>query len=87
MYFTGVPDDLPDPVALEAIKTRTICHVLVAALPDEGLREAAESLLENLKYYRAITQTEAPAIAAPVREFDAEYGPSFVRPPLHIEEE
>lgn len=69
----------------EALRDRLLCHVVVNVLPEQGLTEAKETLLEMFGFY--FQKPELTVSANPVREVSAKMGQRFERPPFFVAED
>lgn len=76
---SGEPD-VPEP-----LKARIVCQFLLSQLPDEGLAEALESLVQMWRFYQAPV-VPPPALPAPAR-IPARLGEAYVRPVFPVTEE
>lgn len=66
---------------------RTMGHLLISAMPEEGLTETLEGLAENYVYWCART-SKLSELSQPTSSFyEATIGPSYERPVFHVTEE
>ncbi len=66
----------------EAFRLRILCHVLIDLIPDEGLKEACNSMKEFVEFYR---QPESPHFPfSNNRKVEAEFGKKYTRPPFQL---
>lgn len=77
---SGVIDLPPSLVA------RIVCHVLLEHLPERGLSEALESLVQMIEFYNSLEQTPAlpppAAVSKPVKIVG-----KYTRPEFHVMED
>jgi hypothetical protein len=73
---TELPDDF---------KYRLLCFCFLSTLPEQGLREAAESLKSMWEYYR-VPFVPVPSLPAPAGQI-IELGQSYVRPAFYVSED
>ncbi len=69
----------------DCLRLRTICHLLIDYLPEEGLEEIKDSILEAIKFYR-----EPQPISAPFHlndSFEVAIGEGYERPVFQIAED
>jgi hypothetical protein len=69
----------------EGVKYRLRCFYLLGQLPDDAMREAAESLKNMWEYYR-VPFVSVPALPSPIGQV-VELGESHVRPTFHVSED
>lgn len=70
---------------LECLRLRAICHLLLDYLPEEGLEEIKDSLLEAIKFYR-----EQQIASEPFHlndSFEVAIGEGYERPVFQIAED
>ncbi len=76
---SGEPD-VPEP-----LRARLACHFLLSQLPDEGLSEALESLVQMWQFYRTpVVSPPALPIPAPI---PAKFTETYIRPVFPVTEE
>ena len=68
------------------IVLRILCHFLVDRIPDNGLKETGETLLEIGQFYRERSKDDMPLLAEKT-EINARRGRSYERPEFPIPEE
>ncbi len=69
----------------ECLRMRAICHLLLDYLPEEGLEEIKDSLLEAIKFYR-----EQQIVSEPFHlndSFEVAIGEGYERPVFQIAED
>lgn len=69
----------------ECLRMRAICHLLLDYLPEEGLEEIKDSLLEAIKFYR-----EQQVVSEPFQSgdsFEVAIGEGYERPVFQIAED
>lgn len=69
----------------ECLRMRAICHLLLDYLPEEGLEEIKDSLLEAIKFYR-----EQQIVSEPLHlndNFEVAIGEGYERPIFQIAED
>ena len=64
---------------------RFLCFYLLANLPEQGLQEAAESLVRMWEFYR-VPFVPAPALPPP-STCVVEVGPTYTRPTFYVNED
>lgn len=70
---------------VESIKLRTICHILLDYLSDEGLAEIKESLIEAITFYH---EPKAFSESYEMGEsLEVSIGEGYERPVFQIEED
>ena len=70
---------------LESLDLRMVCHALLDYLPEEGLEEIKDSLLEAIKFYR-----EQQTVSEPFHlndSFEVAIGEGYERPVFQIAED
>lgn len=72
--------ELPEPIL-----KRLVCHALVQRLPEEGLDEAVQSLIDMNEFYRLPPYVPPPAL--PRKSIPVRMGPGYVRPVFPVMEE
>jgi hypothetical protein len=82
IHFSGTSTEpgLPEPV-----QARLICHLLLNQIPERGLAEALESLLEILRFHREPVPRMMES--APPESIPATLGAMYDRPPFHVTED
>ncbi len=72
--------ELPD-----EFRYRFLCYFYLDNLPEQGLQEAAESLVRMWEYYR-VPFVPAPALPPPTTSV-VEIGPTYTRPTFYVNED
>lgn len=72
--------DVPEP-----LKARVACHLLLSQLPDEGMQEALESLVQMWQFHRR-PGVRTQALPRPATRV-VRLGPSYTRPGFQMTED
>ncbi len=79
LFGTSSMAELPEPLL-----QRLLCHALLHLLPDEGLPEAMQSLVDMNEFYRLPRFVPPPL---PQKSIPVRIGPGYVRPVFPVTEE
>ena len=74
-----------EPLVLQALFARLLCHILVNRIPDRGLMESCESLRDLYEAYSRPVRSALPAQTP--RTVIAKRGSVYPRPNFHVEDE
>jgi hypothetical protein len=80
--LSEIHDNLAD---AEHFKRRLICYLLLSEIPEKGLTEALESLLEIRHFYQE-TPLQIPDMPK-LPSIPVQVGKTYVRPEFHISED
>jgi hypothetical protein len=82
VQLSGTTGDLANP---DQFWRRIACYWLLNQIPEKGLSEALETLLDIQRFYQA-TPLQIPVVAKPP-SIPVHVGKTYIRPEFHISED
>lgn len=80
------PETSEEPIDIQGVLLRVLCHFFVDQIPDRGLPDVCESLNEFREFY-LLPAVAVPALPEPEGELSLRLRPSQMRPEFRLEDE
>jgi hypothetical protein len=79
-----MPQTSEDPIDIQPVLLRILCHLFVDQIPDRGLPEVCESLRAHREFYLSPVETVE---RLPEPAIKLKLGPSRIRPEFRLDDE